>query len=220
MNDLLIEQVKVFCPYCHRDVAISWIRFDNDGGGITKYLTKVNYFSNKNGIWALGECPSCEKCIMIHLNEDRYGKLNVAEIFPYPLPTPTDERIPEKIRKDLDEAKICFSVNGFRGCAIMCRRALQVACKIKGATKKDLIDQINELAEKRIITNDLKELSHAIRWIGNDAAHPNEGEVVEEDAKEILNLTEQFMQIVFVAPLKVKEIREKQEKRKQNARET
>ena len=34
----------------------------------------------------------------------------------------------------------------------------------------------------------------------------------EEDAKEILSLAEQFMEIVFVAPAKVKEIKEKRNK--------
>ncbi len=209
MRDILLEQIKEFCPYCHKYVAFSWVEFSESGGDICKYLTKENWYSNINGVWAIGECPSCQKCVLIHLYEDGYGKLHPIEIFPHPLPSPTDERIPEKIRKDIDEAKICLSVNAFRACAGMCRRALQQACILKGARKRDLVDQIDELAEEGVITRDIRELAHSVRWVGNNALHPENPEVTEDDAKEILNLTEQFMEVIFVAPQKVKEIKEK-----------
>jgi len=198
-----MEQLRRYCPYCHKHVAFSWVDYDELGGGITRYLDKSNSYRNPKGIWALAECPVCNNCVLVHIID------NNIQIYPNPLPTPTDKRVPEEIRKDLDEAKICFSVNAFRACTVMCRRALQNACKMKDATKERLVDQIDELAEKGIITKDLKELAHTIRWIGNDAAHPNEKEVKKEEAEEILNLTEQFLHILFVAPAKVRKIKEK-----------
>jgi len=200
-----IRPLSGYCPYCHKHVAFSWVCFNEySHGDIQKYLDERNSYKNSKGVWAIGECPSCKNCVLVHFPIS--GKVR---IFPSPLPSPTDGRIPEEIRKDLDEAKICFSVNAFRACAVMCRRALQTACKTKGATKERLMDQIDELAEKGVITNDLKELAHAVRWVGNDAAHPNEKEVTKEEAEEILHLTEQFMHVLFVAPAKVREIKEK-----------
>lgn len=121
------------------------------------------------------------------------------------MPTPTEDRIPENIRKDLIEAKQCFQVNAFRGCAVIARRTIQSACIDKGSTKTDLIHQLKEIKENGIITNDLKEWADVVRWVGNDAAHPNKSEVTKEDAEDILHLAEQFLHVIYVAPAIAKE---------------
>ncbi len=131
-------------------------------------------------------------------------------IYPYPFPPPTDERIPDYIRKDIDEAKLCFSVGAFRACAVMARRAIENACIDKGASKsKKLHEKISELAEKGIITKDIKEWADVVRWVGNDAAHPGKEMVTKEDAEDILKLAEQFMHVIYVAPAIAKEQRKK-----------
>jgi hypothetical protein len=129
-------------------------------------------------------------------------------IFPLPMPSPTDERIPSEIRQDLIESKACFSIQAYRGSVILARRALQATCKDKGALEKDLVKQIDELFKNGVITVDLKEWAHLIRWVGNDAAHPNKDAVTEDDAKDILELTEQLLQTIYVAPAIAKERRE------------
>jgi hypothetical protein len=39
-----------------------------------------------------------------------------------------------------------------------------------------------------------------VRWVGNDAAHPNDQNVTKEDAEDSLKLAEQFLHILFVTP--------------------
>lgn len=205
--------ISGFCPYCHKEVTYSWVYFNENGGDIRNWFRE--YFKNNLAGWAIGECPSCKKCVLMEFDLDNYQKISsLRKIYPYQLPSPVDARIPELIKKDLEEAKLCFSVGAFNAASVMSRRSIQRACKEKGATKKDLIDQIDELAANKIITEDLKELAHAIRLAGNDGAHPNEISVDEQESKEILELAEQFMEVVFVAPAKVREIREK--RRNQN----
>jgi len=205
-----MKPIEIYCPWCHKHVALVWIalRYGIEHRGYaTEKIEEPIFYNTAEGNWSIGMCPSCKNCVLIKINDKR------SSVFPNPLPTPTDERIPEKIRKDIDEAKICLSVNAFRACAGMCRRALQQACILKGASpKKRLEEQIDELAERGVITQDLKDLAHTVRWVGNDALHPENPEVTEEDAEEMLNLTEQFMDIIFVAPEKVKEIKEKHER--------
>jgi len=87
----------------------------------------------------------------------------------------------------------------------MARRALQAACLDKGALGKRLIDQINDLASKGIITKDLKEWADVVRWVGNDAAHPTAEEVTQNDADDVLKLAEQFLHVLYVAPAIAKE---------------
>jgi hypothetical protein len=63
-----------------------------------------------------------------------------------------------------------------------------------------------------VITNDLKEWADVVRWVGNDAAHPDKQPVNEEDAQDMLNLAEQFLHVIYVAPAIAKEQRTKRGK--------
>jgi hypothetical protein len=125
---------------------------------------------------------------------------NGSVVYPTPQPTPTDTHIPDELRADLNEAKMSFAVGCFRGCAVLARRVIQVACIEKGAKKSKLVDQIGELTANGIITKEIEEWANVVRWVGNDAAHPNPLTVNREDAQDCLSLAEQFLHIIFVAP--------------------
>ena len=74
---------------------------------------------------------------------------------------------------------------------------------------------LNEYTEKitaAIITKDIKEWADVLRWVGNDAAHPESQEVTKEDAEDILKLAEQFMHVLYVATAIAKEQRSKRKK--------
>ncbi len=154
-------------------------------------------------IWWIGICNYCYKPVLV-FNRDEI-------VYPNPLPSPTDERILEHIREDIDEAKMCFSVKCYRACTVMARRAIQSACIDKGANKK-LKEEIEELEQKGIITKDLKEWANVVRWVGNDAAHPETQDVTEEDSEDILKLSEKFMHNIYVAPAIDKERKHKRGK--------
>jgi hypothetical protein len=98
--------------------------------------------------------------------------------------------------------------------AALSRRLLQHILKEKGGAKKrDLIDQIDELLPK--LPAHLQDL-HAIRQIGNFAAHPskdkNTGEIVEVEPGEaewLLDIVERLFEHYFVQPaVRVKQLEE------------
>ena len=106
--------------------------------------------------------------------------------------------IPEDLRKDLDEAKLCFSVQCFRAAAVMSRRCIQQAWVLKGCKDTDLVAQIAELTKDGHITKDIEEWATVVWWIGNDAAHPGGQRISKEDADDCLKLAEQFLHVLFV----------------------
>lgn len=209
----MFNHIDAICPFCKVHVSFSWTEPSERGGKQNYYLH--SYYSNMLGIWAIAVCPSCHNCVLLK-GEPNGQSFNVKNIYPASQPSPTDERMPADIRRDIEESKLALSVGAFNASAAMSRRALQRACKTKGSKKSDLIDQINELADNKIITTDIKELAHTVRLVGNDGAHPNEVNVDASDAKEILELAEQFMEIIFIAPAKVREIKEKRERKNGN----
>ena len=146
----------------------------------------------------MGICNNCQELCLVVENGER--------VYPFPLPSPTDERIPEDLKSDLDEAKICYSVGAYRGCSALARRVVQACCINKGANEdKKLYQQIEQLYENRVITKDIKDWTTVIRWVGNDAVHPSSNLIGKGEAEDVLNLAEQFLHIVYVAPAIAKE---------------
>jgi hypothetical protein len=169
------------------------------------YEIEAVWRKNSQDYWWMGVCNNCHEPVLVLRDGWR--------IFPVPQPSPTDERIPKKIRNDLIEAKISFSVDAFRACAVMARRSIQSTCLDKGASNNDLVVQIEELTTKGIITKDLRDWATAVRWVGNDAAHPASAEVTKHDAEDILKLAEQFLHVIYVAPAIAKELATKKGKK-------
>ena len=190
----MADQNSILCPNCHERTSIS---------------SRARYDSpHTDTLYEIAECNGCDFFVLVVRN--RTGG-SIRTIYPHTLPKATDERIPEAVKKDFDEALMCLSVGAARGAAVLARRALQTMCKEKGATKKELKDQIDELFTKSVITKDLQGWSHEVRYVGNDAAHPNDVEVQKEDAEEIIDLLESLCEVLYVAPAKAanrKKIRE------------
>lgn len=174
---------SILCPSCHERTSIS-IRQTYRKGDIQ---------------YEIAECNGCDYFLLVtrHISSGR-----ILAIQPHPLPKSIDSRIPSIIAEDFAEALLCLSVGANRGASVVARRAVQSICKQKGAIKKDLKDQIDELFSSNIITKDLQDWAHEVRYVGNDAAHPNDVSVTQEDAEEILDLLESLCEVLYVAPAK------------------
>lgn len=185
-------KISIFCPYCQRHTALSTAPATYSGPYGHTQNTPALWDNGHGTSYWIGICNYCQNPVLV--------KNNGEEIYPRPFPSPTDSRIPDPMKQDLIEAKLCFCIEAYRACAVMARRTMQNACIDKGATNKTLVDQIKELQTTGIITKDIKEWADVVRWIGNDAAHPNKDDVEKEDAEDILSLAEQFLQVLYVAP--------------------
>lgn len=196
--------VSIFCPHCRRHTSVEPAPVEVERGYGQKFFVGAVWVQSYDSKWWIGVCNYCNRPVLV--------QNNAVTVYPHPLPSPTDANVPEGIRGDLDEAKMCFSVSAWRGAAVMARRAMQSAAIEKGATKKQLVEQIAELAAAGKITVDLKEWADVVRWVGNDAAHPGGDAVSREDAEQVLNLAEQFLHVLYVAPAMAKNLRTKKGK--------
>lgn len=187
----MVESVSIYCPHCHKYTYLrpAKVKYTNNG---YVYTIDAAWDKGYDDVWWIGVCNACDEPALV------YNKGSV--IYPSPLPKPTDEGVPELIRVDLDEAKICFSVGAYRAAAVMARRVMQMAAIDKGAKGDKLVTQIHELREGGKITSDLKDWADVVRWIGNDAAHPEGAQVTQDDAEDVLHLAEQFLHVLYVAP--------------------
>lgn len=175
----------MYCPHCHRQTSITPLKTHTGNSTISR---------DANGVdWFIGTCNYCFHPV---LSQDQG-----AVVWPNPMPSDTSSDIPNNIRGNIIEAKKCNSVSSWRATVVMCRRAIQMACLEKGANPSDnLISQINYLKSSNIITQDLHEWATIVRWVGNDGAHPGGIEPDSEDASSMLDLAEQFLHVLYVAP--------------------
>jgi len=197
--------ISIYCPHCHKHTSIEAAPATYRDSFGSKQAIDALWEKRSDERWWIGVCNFCRNPVLVLNNGDT--------VFPHPMPEPTDETVPLNIRVDLDEAKQCFAVSAWRATAVMARRALQSATIDKGASKgKQLMAQIGELASQGKITTGLKEMADVIRWVGNDAAHPESDAVDKNDAEDVLDLAKQVLYVLYVAPAKAKKLRNKKGK--------
>lgn len=188
--------ISIYCPYCHQYTGLTPAPAETDCEYCGKEgRTAALWNMTPSDKWWIGVCNNteCRQPVLVRNN----GVI----VYPSPLPSPTDKRIPSDIGNDLTEAKTCFAAGAFRATAVLARRAMQSTCIDKGATKdKKLVEQAAELEASGTITKELRKWVDVVRWVGNDAAHPGGPQVDRVDAENILKLAEQFLYIIYVAP--------------------
>ncbi len=81
------------------------------------------------------------------------------------------EEVPEHIADAASEAYACFSIRSYRAAILMARSVLEATAKDKGVEKGNLASKIDALADKGVISPQIKDEAHEIRYLGNDMAH-------------------------------------------------
>jgi hypothetical protein len=130
--------------------------------------------------------------------------------------------VPIEIAETADEAHRCYSIHAYRSAMSMTRAVVEATAKEKGINSGSLESKINELSAKGWIRNDTKDAAHAVRLVGNDAAH---GDLValivdEDDAKDVLDLMDNILDEVFQSPAKVARVKANRAARKAAANGT
>jgi hypothetical protein len=106
--------------------------------------------------------------------------------------------IATKLRKIEPIASVIFS-----------RKSLEAICVDQKAAGKDLHNQINNLAQKGLIPELLKEAAHSVRLLGNEGAHELDVEVSADDAETLLALCDAIIGYVYEAPQLVQRIQKR-----------
>lgn len=184
------------CPHClHAIVA----RIEITGLG-----------SDVSGEWQVNDydCPNCGRKVIEILCRD--GTKQVREkylAYPKGAARPIPPEVPEPYASDFKEA--CLVLNDSpKASAALGRRCLQaILVQELGVKKGRLSDQIDEAINSGKLPEAVVKDLHAVREIGNLAAHPTKdtrtGEIVEVDPEEaewILNVLETLFDFLFVLP--------------------
>ena len=108
--------------------------------------------------------------------------------------------IPDGVAGYFKEAHDAFSVGAYRAVMLLVRSVIEATAKDRGITEGNLVQKINKLDEASLIRRGTKDMAHALRILGNDAAHGDIDDVpTHEDADDALVIARFVLDDVYVA---------------------
>ncbi len=169
--------------------------------------------------YSFAKCPKCFSPVL--LEQERF--VDFEEIYwgkPKTLYPQADFHInpviPDKLRNTLVEAIQCYRSKSYTATTIMCRRALEGFCTIKGIKERNLSLSIKKLKTDGVINEQLFEWATELRLLGNEAAHNIDIVFSATDASDTLD----FTIAIFDFTYSFKDKFEKFKKRVQQNRDT
>jgi hypothetical protein len=190
------------CPHC--SPTISYFR------PVASY--GENLPNNGHRMVSAAQCESCKGFVLVvGERAPHVAPYSLVSVFPLGKPNDTVatevQQASRGVAEDFAEALRCQWIKSYKACVVMCARAVQGSAIALGAKTKRLTDQIDELFSQGKITDALKEFAHEIRITRNMGAHPDKDgleEVTEQDAKDIVEFTREYLHHVYVMPVKLK----------------
>jgi Domain of unknown function (DUF4145) len=207
-DELTQRNISTRCPYC---------------GDTVRLVVRHTPVISSEMAYFVATCPNeprrfCRPIFAV------YQALNDVVIERYPIPSfdpdRMDESIPGPIRADFAEAKRCSYAKAWKGAVALLRRVVEaVACaKLGNRAKGDngktrrLHELIDLMHTEGLITRDIRDNAHEIRYFGNYGAHLQDDGldmVSESEVDDVEEVTWQLLYTLYVAPAAAKRLRDK-----------
>ena len=194
------EQKVLQCLYCGNKTLMDTV-------GQHKYSWEEDYGYYGYFLYKMFSCPICGR-VTFHqtywdcAQEDSEGKDIIDEEILYPINSVESNTMPPKI-KDAFEAALKIRNIDNSVCLMALRRTLELICVDKKAIKWGLKDKIEELAEKGILPETLKEASSFAKILGDSAAHDKGWDVNIHDINSMIDFVEYIIEYLYVLPFKL-----------------
>lgn len=169
--------------------------------------------------WQVVRCLGCHSYGFCHVNEDfeniietfdgEYEHKTEISIYPGVIqnhkPIEDTFYVPKLIRKIYNQTLNTLSSGAYVLASIGLRATIEATCNhlsISGATLEKRIDQ---LVKSGHVSNSDRKLLHAIRFLGNDAAH-NITEPKYTEIRVALDIVEHILNTLFILPKKARSL--------------
>lgn len=155
--------------------------------------------------YLVARCPQCRSPFLLLQVGDWDYRFDIVSWnttrYLYPAePDFLDPSVPKPIANSYLEARRTFNDAGATtAAAIMCRRTLEGICLHFQADGRNLYERLSDLKSRGVVDARLHEWAdHALRALGNDAAHDVNALVSREDARDAIEFTRAIIEYLFV----------------------
>ncbi|MCU0081388.1 DUF4145 domain-containing protein [Extibacter muris] len=161
--------------------------------------------------YELFACPVCHKVTlresygdetMIVPHLDGAMRYHCDKTILFPTNSIDSNSIPSKVKEAYEAALKVKNIDKYVGLLAL-RRTLELVLKDKGATKWGLKDKIEEIAEKGVLPDTLKEASSLTKILGDSAAHDKEMDIEQQDVESMAEFVEYIIEYLYVVPDKI-----------------
>ena len=209
--------INILCPHCNTATSLNPVLIQDDHAFMPdrssereRVYEKAVVFGIKEAkypyevSYGIFECQACSERFLA--KKEEYTDWVVA----YPLPRkPVDEEIPEPIKSQFEEARLCFVVDAYLGCLLICRTALIAVQRDTGVTS------LQELKGKGLISNILYKQADEVRLWANIVGHEDiPDKVVKDDCEQLLAYMEALLYAIYAEPKRLAGLSQKRKQLK------
>lgn len=174
---------------------------------LAHHAEKKKANSNKKLNFDLYQCKNGMAYVHVFwANSEGSIPLHDFRVLPWPLgKAKPSENWPPDVQRFWTQAHESLGIESYDASAVMARSAVQAAMRDKGAVGKDLYNEIEDLAKKGDLPPLMKEWSHEVRVLGNDAAHPktNTPPATPEDARDVVQFLDSLLVYLYDFPKRI-----------------
>lgn len=157
-------------------------------------------------------CPICRAVTLICdvWQESQQHQIDGSckEEYLYPLHIIRDDYLPTQVRTAFEAAIKTKEIDS-AVCLIALRRTLEIVCREKNATGRDLWHKIEDLSNKGILPEQLKNASIITKTYGNMGAHEENISISKIELLKIIDLVQYILDYLYIVPGKIAEAQEK-----------
>ena len=201
-NEFFYQLVRVRCPYCDRMMVFSLPEYEFHDGQIgceqchrKSRLRIGGYYSQ------YGQTVATSEPVWMNGSPVLGGRLlSIEPAVPPELILADSSKIPNEPRRNLESAVRCLEIEEFTAAAMLCRRCVQSALKIKGVPEGTPSKMINIARQQGTLSELAKKQSDAVTFMGNKAAHPHDDPMLnlaDSDVRQGLQMVRRILLELF-----------------------
>jgi hypothetical protein len=202
-NDLALYQIA--CPFC----------FQQGNFTLTHREFKEHPRTKKILYYDIYNCGNCGNYLMVFWSAATSGgHTGIHDYRMVPWPKKIEkypDHWPEDVGRSWLQAHGSLDGENWDAAAMMARTAVQLATRYHNATGNNLKQEIDSLADSGVLPPIMREWSHEVRELGNDAAHPVPGATgtTPNDAKDVVRFLDYLLRFLYSLPHEIKQYRER-----------
>jgi predicted transcriptional regulator len=203
-----IKKLDLICGHCNIPVTMS------------EYIKNDTMRVSKIGDPKIYKCPNCDKFTLATFlcKETGLGGRCDFILADYVL-KPNNTRIFLSQIDIIDDRNECwnnYNIGSYKSATILARSILQKITRLNDCKGKNLHEEIENLYEKGLITECLKNAMISVKALGNDVAHPSKEclNILKENCKELLEVIDLLIEMVIELPEKTANLRKSHKENK------
>lgn len=184
------KEYLVECPKCNSKTLAK---------SVTRMIPEIADDPFLDHWYTVVECRVCYQLVLVEQLKDMPNAMRKVPKILWPqFNQELSDKIPEVLRREVSEARSCFTSAAYTASVVMVRRTLEGICAEHGMKTSPLFKSLEQMKELGLIDGRLLEWAQALRALGNEGAHFTGNRVSRQDAEDSLAFAAAILNYMYV----------------------